>query len=197
VNFAYYMGEIVRRFWRMSSAAVLAAAIAGVVGLGPAAAAFAAPVSSGGGANTLRLSGPSRPDARRPQNMFTVRSVSPGKGSTRGGYELTLEGSGFLPRTIFVTICGAKFSSNGGGVKLDLTGTHATFIAPPCTAGSTDIAVQSADIIRTVPFEYVVGKLPRTGPGSMMFIIGTTMIGIGSLVVVLFRRRPADRPRLT
>ena len=128
--------------------------------------------------------------------MFTVRSVEPGKGSTRGGYQLTLVGSGFLPRTIFVTICGAKFSSNGGGVSLDQTGMHATFTAPPCAAGSTDIAVQSADIIRTVPFEYVAGELPLTGPAGIMFTIGSTMIGIGSLVLLLFRRRPTDRLRL-
>ena len=181
----------------MSSAALLAAAIAGAVTLSPAASASATPVSSGGGTNTSRLSAPSRPDARRAPNIFTVRSVQPPRGSTRGGYELTLEGSGFLPRTIFVTICGAKFSSNGGGVKLDLTGTHATFTAPACTAGSTNIAVQSADIVRTVPFEYVPGALPLTGPASTMFIVGTTLIGIGLLVVRLFRRRPTDRLRLT
>ena len=165
----------------MSSAALLAAAIVSVAGFGPATAAFATPASSHGDAHT---------SARRAPNFFTVRSVEPGKGSARGGYPLTLEGSGFLPRTIFVTLCGAKFNSAGGGVTLDQTGMHATFTAPPCTAGPTTVSVQSADIIRTVPFEYVPGKLPLTGPASTMFSTGGTLIGIGSLIVLAFRRRP-------
>jgi LPXTG-motif cell wall-anchored protein len=194
VNFAYHTGEIVRRFWGISSSAVLAAAIAGAVVLLPAAAASAAPVSSGGGTATALRPGPPPPP---PPHMFTVHSVHPDKGSTKGGFQLTLEGDGFKPRPISVTICGVTFSSDRGGVQVDRDGKRATFTAPRCRAGWTTIVVKSGDSTRTVRFLYVRGKLPVTGPASTILIVGASMIALGALMVLLFRRRPIARPRLS
>jgi LPXTG-motif cell wall-anchored protein len=82
---------------------------------------------------------------------------------------------------------GSQHCSPGGRQP---PGPRATFTAPPCAAGPTEIAVQSADIIRRVTFRYVVTELPITGSSaSVLLMTGAAMVAAGAVPVLLFRRR--------
>ena len=168
-------------FWRTSSTALLALALAGLASLGPAPANAAA-------ADVAAPTGPTHTAV--PQPIVGINSVDPPGGSTQGGFAVTVTGVGFVPGQTGVRICNVDLPP--ASVQVNTAGNTLIFTAPPCTAGQTQLLVSTPTGSASTIFGYETeGALPVTGSSiGLPLMVGAALIVAGGLALLLTRRRP-------
>lgn len=94
-----------------------------------------------------------------------VTGISPASGPTRGGTSVAVTGSGFVPGQTSVFVCGTLIPA--GSVRVSADGTALRFVAPACSARTSDVLVITPGGTDAAAFTYRVasgsGRLAATG----------------------------------
>lgn len=113
-----------------------------------------------------------------------IDAITPGSGGTGGGTTVTVTGSGLVPGATSVVMCDVTVPASG--VQVNSSGTRASFVTPPCAAGTVSVTLITPGGTAGARFTYTDARPASSSRGTAGWRLASTGADVITGLSVVF-----------